>query len=305
MGQTKKVYEYHAFGLNITSDFILDGMFDSNGKADVIITDGKLEEHFSGLNDEGSYFCVKENGFFLRQQNVGKFFVTSGNRIVVELEEGENSPDFELYLRGTCFGVLLMQRGMIPIHGSALAADGKCIIITGKSGAGKSTLAAALNQRGYQFISDDIVALNVDGNGDVWVVPGYPQQKLWRDSAEILLGGVKQLKRINAMRDKYYLPVRRNCNQENVKLAAILELEPAMVERVGIKELSGMDKLKSIIGNTYRIELIDNLGIAKEHFSKCAAISKKVSVVQIVRPDNGFTIEEQINAACKFISCLV
>ena len=37
-------------------------------------------------------------------------------------------------------GALLMQRKILPLHGSAIAIDGKAYAFVGDSGAGKSTL---------------------------------------------------------------------------------------------------------------------------------------------------------------------
>ena len=56
-------------------------------------------------------------------------------------------------------GAILMQRKILPLHGSAIAIDGKAYAIVGDSGAGKSTLASAFLKRGYQLLSDDVITV--------------------------------------------------------------------------------------------------------------------------------------------------
>ena len=67
---------------------------------------------------------------------------------------------FRLYILGTCMGAILMQRKILPLHGSVIAIDGKAYAIVGDSGAGKSTLASAFLKRGYQLLTDDVIAVS-------------------------------------------------------------------------------------------------------------------------------------------------
>ena len=66
-----------------------------------------------------------------------------------------------LYILGTCMGAILMQRKILPLHGSAIEIDGKAYAIVGDSGAGKSTLASAFLKQGYQLVSDDVIAVSL------------------------------------------------------------------------------------------------------------------------------------------------
>ena len=75
-----------------------------------------------------------------------------------------------------------MQRKILPLHGSAIAIEGKAYAIVGESGAGKSTLAASLLSRGYKLLSDDVIPILLSEKNIPFVVPAYPQQKLWLES---------------------------------------------------------------------------------------------------------------------------
>ena len=50
------------------------------------------------------------------------------------------------------------------IHASAVAIDGRAVLITGRSGAGKSDLALRLLDRGFVLVSDDQTIVRRDGD---------------------------------------------------------------------------------------------------------------------------------------------
>lgn len=88
--------------------------------------------------------------------------------------------DICTFLLGSAVGALLIQRGILVLHGSSMEKDGQAIVCLGHSGAGKSTLAYALLQQGWRLLADDLVAVNPDG----LVLPGIPRIKLWHDAAK-------------------------------------------------------------------------------------------------------------------------
>lgn len=68
-------------------------------------------------------------------------------------------------LVGIGLGLLLHRRGIVCLHGSVIALNGRTFALLGDSGTGKSTAAAALVAHGGTLISDDIAALRPDGDG--------------------------------------------------------------------------------------------------------------------------------------------
>jgi hypothetical protein len=67
------------------------------------------------------------------------------------------------------------------LHASAVAADGRCVVLPGARGSGKSTLAAALVAAGAELVTDDYAPLE-RGSRLVWPVPYAPGIKRgsWR-----------------------------------------------------------------------------------------------------------------------------
>lgn len=289
-------YRYKAFGFNITSDFPLEGLLPSDGPPEVFIREGRVSVAMPESGGAHAYTVLENNGFAFRIEDIGTFVITGGNLIVFERHHNCDEDSFILYILGTCMGALFMQRGMLPIHGSALELEGKHIIITGESGAGKSTLAATLNQRGYSFLADDIAALGEEEGSGFHIFPAFPRQKLWRDTAERLYGNVDTLSRIPGIRDKYHVSMEGRFITEPRQPDALFELTVHSGKEVVVSPVNGPDKLMLILRNVYRPELIDFLGKQPEYFLKCSRLASSLPVFHIERPVGQFSTNEQINA---------
>jgi HprK-related kinase A len=58
-------------------------------------------------------------------------------------------------------------RRHLLLHASAVERNGRALIMTGLSGSGKSTLSALLGQRGWRFMGDEFVLLNLESGAAV------------------------------------------------------------------------------------------------------------------------------------------
>lgn len=138
----------------------------------------------------------------LTMEGIGRFRIFGGDRISWEREqETVSEQDLRLLLLGSAVGALLIQRGMLVLHGNALERDGRAIVCMGHSGAGKSTLAYALMEQGWRLLADDLVAITPEGQ----VLPGIPRIKLWHDAAKAFGLETEELPPIRQGLDKYLL----------------------------------------------------------------------------------------------------
>ena len=125
-----------------------------------------------------------------RQVNRGELFA-DGTRFaldgaVIDMYQGRRINWFAdgldavpLALCGTVAAHVLAWRGLVPLHGSAVAFDGQAILVAGESGAGKSTLAQALVDCGGHLVSDDLSVLMANRTGGVpMLIPGRPAIRL-------------------------------------------------------------------------------------------------------------------------------
>ena len=201
------------------------------------------------------------------------FFYRDGARFAVERHGREVWADWPenytledacTYLLGSVMGFVLRLRGITCLHASAIAAGDYAVAFVGSPGTGKSTLAAALAQKGFPVLSDDIVALTEEEAG-FYVQPGYPRLNLWPDSVRLLFGHEDALPSITPTWDKRYLGLdedgedSRRFARQPLPLRAIyfLDAREAALSDPAVKEVAGREAFMALVANTYLNYLLD------------------------------------------------
>lgn len=140
-----------------------------------------------------------------------RFLVEGGEAIRYQMADGAGAADLRLFLLGTAWPVLAMQRGLLPIHASAVAHGASVHAFMGVTAAGKSTLAAALSARGHAFFADDVVILDPQRfDGDV-ACYRYEDLKLWPKGSALV--GVRNGGLVREVADydkRYAVPPERS-----------------------------------------------------------------------------------------------
>jgi hypothetical protein len=176
--------------------------------------------------------------------------------------------DTATYLLGPVFGFLLRLRGVTCLHASAVAVNGKALVLLGQAGAGKSTTAAAFARIGYSVLSEDVVAICIQGN-DYLAQPGYPLIRLWSDSVQTLFGEPHALPLLTPNWDKRYLDLTKNGDRfqtEPLPIAAIYYLDERLDDPAApfVGEFPPGQKLITLVANTYTNYLLDKTMRARE-----------------------------------------
>lgn len=307
MCNDKNRYLYRAFGLKFASDFYLPELIKAEDldEIDINIIKGIVPTDIDKVIWEEEDVKISQNELIFEIEDVAKYYLRNGNFITVEPNKGSNNNSVRLYLLGMALGTILLQRGIVPIHGSTVVIDGKAIILSGVSGAGKSTLSSAFRKMGYSFLADDISVVVINEDGIPIVQPGYPQQKLWSDSLEIMREDTRHLLKVSTKENKYAVTIQEGFLDSPVPLAAIFEINPEKCKCVEISKIYGTDKLNTLLRNIYRGVLFKILGTKLEYFKQCLEISKSIEVFKLVRPEDIFSLEEQIRLVKQKIECLV
>lgn len=276
-------FSYRLFGFSIASDLEFPELSAAapGGPADAEIRLGRLQSNGSAQLapqpvDGGATFSIPE---------VASYAVLHGQRIIVDPAEGADPRNVRLYLLGSAMGLLLHQRGLLPLHANAVEINGRAIAFMGPSGAGKSTLAAWLHDQGLRVVADDVCAVRFDEASRPKVSQGLPRLRLWKSALEATGRDVDGFQRSYAGDDewdKFDVPLQLAGElAEALHLAAIYVL--ASGDRLDIEPLRGVAAAEAIFANTYRGQYIDGAGQARGHWESCLKLIATTPIFSVSR----------------------
>jgi len=266
-------YCYRAFGLNIESDFPCPELLPGVVPPDVIIKTNPFSTTLLGAKTSGACFQAAP-GRVLLTCYVATFLVSEGSKIFVNPASRTADKMVRLVLLESAFGALLHQRGILPLHGSAVRVKEGAIIFVGPSASGKSTLAAALTGRGYPVLADEICAVSFDKDGNPRVSPAYPQLSLWPDVIEKLGKKKEDLKLLRDSLQKVTIAVGDSFCESALPLVGIYVLDAVNANDSVLVPISGAEKIGHLIANTYHPWFLEGLEGKKNNFQMCAIVAQ-------------------------------
>jgi hypothetical protein len=206
--------------------------------------------------------------------------------------------DVASYLLGPIFGLMLRLRGTACLHASAVAFGDSTAAFVGPPGAGKSTMAAALAQRGYTVLSDDIVVL-IERDKAFFTVPSYPYLSLWPESVEMLYGDSEALPRFVPSWEKRRLALDGDgrFGDRELTLAAIYlfgDRRSGLPSR--IEEIDARRALLTLIPNTYATNALD-ARMRAEEFEVLGRLVERVPIRKLLPQADRLSI----GALCELI----
>ncbi|TXK82498.1 ATP-binding cassette domain-containing protein [Paenibacillus sp. N3.4] len=291
----KKQTRYLAFGLNIASDFDFPELkqIDSESSSYDIEIKLSLEDRsgqYAEAYDKPNTYVVTDHSVQFYIPNVALFAVQHGRQISVIPMKDSDENQIRLYMLGTCMGAILMQRRVLPLHGSVVAIEGKAYAIVGESGAGKSTLASAFIKEGYQLLTDDVIAVSLSEEGsNPYVTSSYPQQKLWQESLASFGMETSQYDSIFGRETKYNVPMAANYFAGTLPLAGVIELVKSEGNEAEIRPIEKLARLQTLFEHTFRNFFVSQLGLTDWHFHTSVSVVKQIDMYRLSRPMKGFT----------------
>jgi hypothetical protein len=284
---------YRFGGLRIASDFPLFELpvcrNETESRCEVVIRCAPIPERIASAAAKflnGHYSGTYDGrDVLIDSSTVGRFLLRAGEEILIELTPSSNDDDVRAYLLGSVFGTLCHQRGITPLHASAIDVADGCVAFVGASGAGKSTSVAALARRGHEIIADDECFLQLGTNGDVLAWPGISRIRLWEDARAALGFDGPGVEREMQEYNKYYVPVRppRNPTQSR-PLRRVYQLHRVPNGVTEVTRLHGADAVEVLMQNVYPPGLAAPLGYQSHVFTVCAAAARDVPVFRLSRP---------------------
>lgn len=203
-------------------------------------------------------------------------------------------------------------RLLVPanLHGSALAIDGRGVVLLGNKGAGKSTLTAAMVRAGMPMLADDHVAI-WPREGEFWVEPGAPRLRLWPASLSVVGLPAEKLPRLYSFQEKRLFslspiksPERTGGHAEfqstALPIGAIYLLEPRDPERheAAIVPIDAKVALHELMLKRFGT-LYAGTEHARAELTVLAQVAQSIPVRRLYRPDGLSTLPHLIHCLGK------
>lgn len=295
------MFSYRAFGLNINSDIEIPELtISSDAETDVKVKYAKVIDFTSSLESKEDWYCFINGSLFFLIDKVGRFKVSGGCLIEIDRFNAATDDDIRLFLLGSGIGGVLHQRGVLPLHASAIEIDGEAVLFSADSGFGKSTICLGFQNEGYSVVSDDICAIDIQKN-KVKVCPGYPQLKLWKDSVHFFGLQSHSLNKVTVDEDKFKLEVKHYFQKNKLKIRAIFFLEKGIEKDIIISELFSLEKINKLQQNIFRPYFAKSEKSKMNHFYEMVSIGNGVPFFKLIRPQNGFHTKEIVKEVLKIL----
>jgi hypothetical protein len=291
------IYTYMGYGLKIRSEIQFPEFVAADfEESDVRISlKGGLVGSDTSNNWEQSYSRDTESGTFFQVSKVARYLVRDGNRIDVDPMEGGDPGAVRLFLLSNAMAIMLIQRGKILLHASAIRNEQGLVVFMGDSGAGKSSMLVELLRRGHPPFSDDVIVLEEDpSTGEVIAIPSYPMIKLWKETRDAL--GVELVGEGHQLRkgvEKFGHFFHNQFRQEPMRIAKVIVIEKDPgIDTYQIRKPGGLDSFEILSRNIYRRQYIQEDNLRKKHLLLLGKLLAQVPVRVIRRPAAGGSIEK-------------
>jgi hypothetical protein len=255
----------------------------NDGNVDVII---QIGPGHSPMAKNGGRFIFEHSGecSLIRIEGVADFEVTGGQQIRVWPAAGAAQKDIEIFLFGPAWATLCHQRGMLPLHASAVVTGTGITAFAGHSGAGKSTTAAVLNSFGYELIADDILPVSFNRHSRPGAWPYLRRLKLHRDPITQL--GLTPAGVVSETLDKetYFVRPKRAGDDKWRMLERLYLLENGSADsRVPIERITGADAVRALVDQTYHFPFILGTRRFSNHLAICARLASQILIYRLRR----------------------
>lgn len=298
-------HAYRLSALKLMSDIELPELMPWDGRCDapveLVFRLGKVPSRFD-VRDQGMMsFQTKGRGrYLLNLADRARVSVENGRTITVEPRPGMDLTETRAVLMSPIQAVLWHQRGLLPLHASAVRVKGRALALAGPSGVGKSTLAAALSARGHHAMADDICIVDAADGGDVF--PSTPRLRLWRDALLHFGIAVEGLPRALSRSDKYLVDCSKGDGTDPRKLGAIVLLSRQACGAVAIERLRGARSIIALRDVVHMLPAARALGREPAVFAGLTKLpALGVTIWRLFMPDDRACLDE---AAAKVLAAL-
>jgi hypothetical protein len=219
---------------------------------------------------------------FIRIKDVADFEIKGARQIRVWPAAGAKQRDIEIFLFGLAWATLCHQRGVLPLHASAIVTANGITAFAGHSGAGKSTTAALLNSSGYELIADDILPISFDQDSIPGAWPYLRRLKLHRDLITRLAFAPTEVVSETFDKKKYFVHPKSIGAHKWRRLDRLYLLEND-VTTSSIEQMTGADAVRALVDQTYHFKFIVDTRQFGSHLAFCTQLASKIPIYRLRR----------------------
>jgi hypothetical protein len=248
---------------------------------------------------EGSWRLAGDS-FLLRTDGDHYFYYRKGEGVTIERAADADCSEEQLWLNGSVYAAIASINGLVPIHASAVAHDGRVFAFTGPSGAGKSTLIAALGDRGFPMFCDDTLVLDLSDPREVVCLPGHKRLKLTAEA--IGLTGSERQEKVGPDIDKYFAAPAAGDVRAPLPLRELIFLEEG--PDASIERLVGAERVARMEDDHYTSWLFaaargfDRAG----QFAHLARMAGRIAMAKFVRPHDAARFRQGVALVADYLS---
>jgi hypothetical protein len=281
------MYSYCVCGLSVASDIDLPGLIrvpSAQAPAEVSIRCAAVPVALEEASVKGATWQTAGHVVLLRIPGIARFLMRCGSEIIYAPEDSTPSHDVAIFIIGTVFAILLHQRGGIVLRASAVGVGDRAVLFCGPAGVGKSVMAAALEQRGYPLLSDDLCLLGVDGAGAPVVHSDGRGLTLWADAIGHLDLVGRQGPAVRANFAKHYIEPRATAAR-SLPLGAVYVLRTARLPLENLVESPRpVDAVLLVQRSAYHPRLVAALRHKPRFFLSAAGLCGQAGVFLLSQP---------------------
>jgi len=213
-----------------------------------------------------------------------RIMIEDGAQVTVEHEKNGDIVDTRALLMGPVQAILWHQRGLLPLHASAVCIGAQAILIAGSSGVGKSTLAAVLASKGHAVLADDI---SIVDSAACEILTGQRRLRLWRSALERMRITIDGLPRAMSRSEKYIFETEGGSAPERVRLTHIVLPVRHKGSTIAVEKLKGADATLALLEVVHMLSVAHELGLGTAVFSALTRLQASgVRVLRLRIPDD-------------------
>ena len=219
-----------------------------------------------GLTYPYTLHRARAGSLLVRWQDIGDFLIEShGRRITAQPAPRALFGEFRDLLLTTIASFALLERGVEPLHASAVTWKGGAVAFVGGPGSGKSTLAALFARRGHSLLTDDLLPVHWHRR-KVAAYPAMPEIKLEPEAARALGLDYRRLARAipGSRNRKRYWQVRGAQGPRPLTALYFPRLSASGQTGIRLLPLSSQEAFRRLLGYNFNPQLQTRIRLKRQ-----------------------------------------